>query len=108
MRLKKITSYLTALFALTLFFTACKSSNTSGRRKLSVITYEKKRGNRGSSPSQRHYSGRKKEQKDDSFGVKDKSGAGGRTATTKRRSGNATAEAQKVIQAARSYIGTPY
>jgi cell wall-associated NlpC family hydrolase len=107
MRLRKITCYLTALFALTLFFTACKSSKTGGRRKLSVITYEKKRGNRSSSPSQRHYSGRKKEQKDESFDVEDKSGAGGRT-TTRRRPGNATAEAQKVIQAARSYIGTPY
>ncbi len=108
MRLKKITCYLTALFALTLSVTACKSSQSSGRRKLTVITYEKKRGSRSASPSQRHYGSRKKPAKDKAVDVEDNAGAGGRTASAKRRGGNATAEAQKVIQVARSYIGTPY
>lgn len=107
MRLKKITCYLTALFALTLSVTACKSSHSSGRRKLTVITYEKKRGSRTASPSQRQYGSRKKAGKPASVDVEDNAGAGSRT-TARRRSGNATAEAQKVIQAARSYIGTPY
>jgi cell wall-associated NlpC family hydrolase len=40
--------------------------------------------------------------------VEDNAGAGGRTTAAKRRSSNANAEAQKVIQVARSYIGTPY
>ncbi len=106
MRLKKITCYLTALFALTLSVTACKSSQSSGRRKLTVITYEKKRGSRSASPSQRHYGSRKKPAK--AVDVEDNAGAGGRTTSAKRRGGNATAEAQKVIQVARSYIGTPY
>jgi cell wall-associated NlpC family hydrolase len=108
MRLKKITCFLTALFALTLFVTACKSSQSGGRRKLTVITYEKKRGSRSSSPSQRHYGSRKKTENETSVDVEDNAGAGGRTTAAKRRSSNANAEAQKVIQVARSYIGTPY
>jgi cell wall-associated NlpC family hydrolase len=108
MRLKKITCYLTALFALTLFVTACKSSHSGGRRKLTVVTYEKKRGSRSSSPSQRHYGSRSKTGKSASVDVADKAGAGGRGTAARRRAGNATAEAQKVIQVARSYIGTPY
>jgi cell wall-associated NlpC family hydrolase len=108
MRSKKITCYLTALFALTLSVTACKSSHSGGGRKLTVITYEKKRGSRSSSPSQRHYGSGKKTTKDKAIDVEDNAGAGGRTGTAKRRSGNATAEAQKVIQVARTYIGTPY
>lgn len=108
MRLRKITCYLTALFALILFVTACKSSHSGGRRKLTVVTYEKKRGSRSSSPSQRHYGARKKTGKDKAVEVEEDAGAGGRTGTARRRSGNATAEAQKVIQVARSYIGTPY
>jgi cell wall-associated NlpC family hydrolase len=108
MRLQKITCYLTALFALTLSVTACKSSSSGGRRKLTVVTYEKKRGSRGSSPSQRHYGSRSKTGKAPSVDVENKAGTGGRSTAAKRRSGNATAEAQKVIQVARSYIGTPY
>jgi cell wall-associated NlpC family hydrolase len=106
MRLRKITCYFTALFALTLSVTACKSSHSGGRRKLTVITYEKKRSSRTASPSQRHYGSRTRTGKDKAVDVEDN--AGGRTGTAKRRSGNATAEAQKVIQVARSYIGTPY
>ncbi|MBD0258995.1 MAG: C40 family peptidase [Cytophagales bacterium] len=108
MRLKKITCYLTALFALTLSVTACKSSHSGGRRKLTVVTYEKKRGSRTASPSQRHYGSRSKTGKGTSVDVEEKAGAGSRGTTAKRRSGNATAEAQKAIQVARSYIGTPY
>lgn len=107
MRPQKITCYLTALFALTLSFTACKSSQTGGRKKLSVITYEKKRGSRTSSPSQGQYSARRKKRSDDKFDDAGKP-VGKNRSPGYRRSGNATAEAQKVIQAARSYIGTPY
>ncbi len=101
MRLKKITCYLTALFALTLSVTACKSSQSSGRRKLTVITYEKKRGSRSASPSQRHYGSRKKPVKDKAVDVEDNAGAGGRTTSAKRRGGNCVATKSRAARATR-------
>ncbi len=107
MRTRKITCFLTAFFALTISFTACQSSKSGGRKKLSVLTYEKKRGSRSGSASQGQYSARRKERGRPSSGAKTSS-AGKSPAASRGRSADATADATKVIEAARSYIGTPY
>jgi cell wall-associated NlpC family hydrolase len=107
MRTGKITCFLAAFFALTLSFTACQSSKSGGRKKLSVITYDKKRGNRNGSASQGQYSARRKERGRTSSGAGARS-AGKSPADSRGRGVDATADAMKVIEAARSYIGTPY
>ncbi len=110
--LRSLTLFLPVFLAIALTaLTACKSGQTGSRQKLSVVTYNKKRGNHSSSPSQRHYSARKNNSKDKYFEFDEKNPSKSRPSASDRSTNSAVSasgQARKVIQTARSYLGTPY
>ncbi len=110
--MKTGTQFISIFLVAVLFALAgCKSNQTNSRKRLSVVSYDKKRSNRSASPSQRHYSARKSGRKEDYFSSNEKSSSkSGSVATTRNTSSAmaASGQARKVIQVARSYMGTPY